>query len=86
MAEPYDDNLEMLKSKFIAPVNVNYPRDVFHNFAENMISTTHVLVIKENINDLLKESKLTPFKIQLRAISSYHFVMQLSARKFLVME
>ena len=32
VVEPYDDDLEILKSKFIATVNVNYPRDVFHNF------------------------------------------------------
>ena len=43
LAEPYDDDLEILKSKFIATVNVNYPKNVFHNFAENMFQQ-HIML------------------------------------------
>ena len=45
VAEPYDDDLEILKSKFIATINVNYPRYVFHSAAENMPSVTQNIVV-----------------------------------------
>ena len=62
VTEPYDDDLEILKSKFIATVYVNYPGDVFHNFEENMPSTAHNVVAmpQQNINDLLKKSNHIP--------------------------
>ena len=58
IVEPYDDDLEILKSKFIATVNVNYPRDVFHNFCRKHVFNSTILscysktlmIYRKNVN------------------------------------